>query len=248
MTVFRDREQLYAHWHSAHFSLACTDLACFFYSLKNVIPGLERLCVLEGVDVDAVKGMLRKLAAAPADCDSDAELKTTHDANLERYAPDYAARAQAILEGWPSGACDLGCTAPPMGFSWSPFIAQCASAFISRSACPHYIHVVHKGKVTKMEGGAGKILSTSTGHQVPGQLQVRKEGSAAECLGSLRMDAADPAGAVLLPCSVLRRMHHRKRTHRGDSSREARAGLACVSCADAAGRSRRSAVSASLHV
>jgi hypothetical protein len=139
---------------SEHFGLACTDLACFFYSLQGLVPGLERLCVLEGVEISQVRANLRELAGMPARLAAMPELAPAHAAFIKRYGEGYAERAQRALDSWPAGATDLGCTAPPMGFSWSPFIAQAASSFLAHTACPQSLHVVHKGNMRKMEGSA----------------------------------------------------------------------------------------------
>ena len=171
------------------FSLACTDLACFFYSLKDVVPGLEQLCVLENVDVDEVCRILGELSEMPAQLAAKPELKSLHLSYVSRYGEDYASRAQAALDAWPPGACDLGCTAPPMGFSWSPFIAQCASSFISHSACPQSLHVVHKGNMTKMEGEAVVTYLDDLAAICRGATENSARVAAEETLGALKKRA-----------------------------------------------------------
>ena len=134
----------------AFFGLCCSDLACFFYSLKGIIPGLERLCVLEGVNISNVKRRLEELSEMGAGNTA----QKLHDELCVKFGKDYATRARSLLSEWPDGASDLGCVAPPMGWSWSPFVAQQASSFLAREACPDSLHVVHKGENRVMKGSA----------------------------------------------------------------------------------------------
>lgn len=180
----------------AFFGLCCTDLACFFYSLKKLIPGLERLCVLEGVRISEVKRRLGALAEMEAKLTAggevaDDKVKKLHGELRQRYGENYAARARRLLSEWPEGATDLGCVAPPMGWSWSPFVAQQASSFLAREACPHSLHVVHKGENKVMRGSALMTYLDDIGGITRGYSALNAAAGAEQLLGSLKAKAVE---------------------------------------------------------
>ena len=178
------------------FGLACTDLPCFFYSLKGLVPGLEKLCVLEGVDVGVVRANLQELAnsGSPLSPEASAQASSTHALNLRRYGDNYAERAARVLsEKWPEGSThtDLGCTAAPMGFSWSPFIAQCVSSKLANDACPHSLHVVHKGGMRRMEGSVVMTYLDDLAGICRGATEKAAMSASAGILQALKQKAVD---------------------------------------------------------
>ena len=169
------------------FGLCCSDLACFFYSLKGIIPGLERLCVLEGVNITNVKRRLEELSKMTGRW-------VTKEKNGElcaKFGKDYAARALSILADWPEGASDLGCVAPPMGWSWSPFVAQQASSFLAREACPCSLHVVHKGENRVMKGSAIMTYLDDIGGITRGRSELDAVAGAEKLLCTLKAKAEE---------------------------------------------------------
>ena len=196
-----------------YFGLCCTDLACFFYSLKGLIPGLERLCVLDGVSAERVRERLTELCsvaaalkrrgdatrfahlpreeAAKVGAASDAKLEADNSRLAARFGTNYAERAAALLASWPAGATAVGCCAPPMGWSWSPYVAQSASTCLSKAACPQSLHVVHKGEQRKMEGSAVMTYLDDLGGIARGFTQRSAVVAAEELLAALKRKATD---------------------------------------------------------
>ena len=108
-----------------------------------------------------------------------------------RYGESYAARARGLLSTWPEDASDLGCVAPPMGWSWSPYVAQQASSFLAREACPLSLHVVHKGESRIMKGSALMTYLDDIGGIQRGVTKVDAAADAEQLLGALKKKATE---------------------------------------------------------
>ena len=100
-------------------NLGVSDVACYFYSLQGILSGFENLLFLEGVKIESVRDVLRKWlldAISPS---------TARPAVFE--PDDIRCDACAIREvlnlDWENFS-GIGCSAPAMGFSWSPYLAQ----------------------------------------------------------------------------------------------------------------------------
>jgi len=103
----------------AFFHACATDAPNFFYRLK-MPPGFERYVVLEGVDMEYLRQLVRAEAAP-------------------HFGP-----GPSLLEQM-EGADALGCVCPPMGFSWAPYLAQRAlDHFAEAAGFSEQEHLVHK--------------------------------------------------------------------------------------------------------
>ncbi len=113
----------------AFFHACATDAPNFFYRLK-MPPGFERYVVLEGVDME----YLRRLVRAEG---------------VPHFGP-----GPSLLEQL-DDADALGCVCPPMGFSWAPYLAQRAlDHFAEAAGFSEDEHLVHKQKHRGLRPGS----------------------------------------------------------------------------------------------
>ena len=125
------------NWASCQWEIDSTDLSCYFYSLRNFIPGLAGLLFLEGVKPCAVKQLLVKWL----------ELALVSKSPFSADDPRCdAKRLESALKEFDWNLGVLGFTSPAMGFSWSPWLAQTATNYLVKNALKDekVFHIVHQ--------------------------------------------------------------------------------------------------------
>ena len=128
---------------SPQFSVSTADLACYFYSLRRILAGLSSILFLEGVHPLQVKACLEAWLRG----------KPLPGGQFKAFTSEFHERIKQVLGSVVWGdehdysgppLTVIGCVSPAMGFSWSPWLAQCISQYLASKADPSAKLIVHR--------------------------------------------------------------------------------------------------------
>ena len=114
--------------------VASTDIACFFYALRWLIIHLSSILFLEGSSPKAVYRLLLSWLVRARKGEFPADDIRSDPMRIEKALSSNGWNVQVI-----------GCVCPAMGWSWSPWLAQAVTNFLSKRADSAAKLIVHRG-------------------------------------------------------------------------------------------------------
>ena len=114
--------------------VASTDIACFFYALMRLLSNLSSILFLEGSSPKTVYRLLLSWLVRSRKGEFPEDDVRSDPKRIEKALSSNDWTLEVV-----------GCICPAMGWSWSPWLAQSVTNFLSRRADPAAKLIVHRG-------------------------------------------------------------------------------------------------------